>query len=313
MVGAQSSWSEVVDLVGAALDLDPSQRRAFLAQAAVDPEVRCEAESLLAAEENETSKRLDHSLASLLYDPGELDLAVDEIETRLIGEVAGRTIGRYRVIRELDSGGMGTVYEAERADGEFEQTVALKVIRSVLPTERLLRRFHAERQILARLHHPNIGQLLDAGTMPDGRPYLVMEYINGVDLCTYADTHQLSVRARLRMFLSVCSGVQAAHQALIIHCDLKPSNILVGADGFPKLLDFGIANIVAETLHASPQHPATHCLDVKAAPLLSSAQLALTPAYASPEQWKGEALTTATDVYSLGILLCVLLSGSTLR
>jgi eukaryotic-like serine/threonine-protein kinase len=213
-----------------------------------------------------------------------------------LARLDGVTIGPYRVLRELARGGMGAVYLAERADGQFEQRVALKLIKRGMDSDEIHRRFLAERQILARLSHPNIARLLDGGVSADGRPYFAMEYIDGVPLTSHCDTHQLGVIERLRLFADVCQAVRHAHQNLVIHRDLKPSNILVTSDGQVKLLDFGIAKLVQ-------QEPGA------ATALTEAGFRAMTPEYAAPEQVYGEPVTTATDVYALGAVLYELLTG----
>ncbi|TAK93742.1 serine/threonine protein kinase, partial [Patescibacteria group bacterium] len=203
-------------------------------------------------------------------------------------------IGPYRLVSEIGHGGMGTVYLAER-DGDFHQRVAIKVVRGLLGADGL-RRFRVERQILASLQHPGIAGLLDGGTTPEGMPYLVMEHIEGVRIDDYCDARHLTLAQRVTLFCRVCDAVSAAHRSLVVHRDLKPSNILITADGTPKLLDFGIAKLLT---------------DDDADPLLvtSPSVRALTPEYASPEQIRGLPITTATDVYSLGVLLFELLTG----
>jgi serine/threonine-protein kinase len=205
----------------------------------------------------------------------------------------GRRIGPYQVIRELGRGGMGEVLLAERADGQFEQQVALKVVRGGLNREDILRRFRHERTILARLRHPNIAVLHDGGIAADGVPYFAMEYVQGEPITDYCDRRTLGIPERIALFESVCRAVQYAHRNLVIHRDLKPSNVLVTADGVPKLLDFGIAKVIDPGLDDPTQ--ATRGF--------------LTPAYAAPEQIRGEPTSTATDVFSLGVLLYVLLAG----
>jgi non-specific serine/threonine protein kinase/serine/threonine-protein kinase len=209
----------------------------------------------------------------------------------------GKRIGRYRVVRQIGIGGMGAVYLAERADEEFRQQVAIKALRPGLEEGDILRRFLVERQTLAGLEHPNIVRLLDGGTTEDGRPYLVMDYVEGLPIDEYAQAHHLSVEARLELFRTVCAAVHYAHQNLVVHRDLKPSNIMVTADGVPKLLDFGIAKIL------TPEQPE------KAAGLTQVGVRPMTPHYASPEQILGQPITTASDIYSLGVLLYRLLSG----
>lgn len=207
-------------------------------------------------------------------------------------EPALRRIGVYRLEERVGRGGMGEVWRASRADGQFEQKVAVKLVRSGLGSDLLLRRFQSERQLLARLNHPNIARLIDGGVSAGGRPYLVMEYVDGAPILDYAQRHNLPVRARVELFRPLCAAVAYAHRNLIVHRDLKPSNVLVDAAGAPKLLDFGIARLI-ETEEAST----------------ASAFPLLTPRYASPEQLRGEPATTSTDVYSLGVLLFELLTG----
>jgi tetratricopeptide (TPR) repeat protein len=210
--------------------------------------------------------------------------------------LVGRRIGRYRLLRRLGEGGMGVVYLGER-EGEYRKRVAVKLVRWALESPEVLRRFHTERQTLAALSHPNIVTLLDGGTTEDGLPYLVMDYLEGQPIDEYCDARSLSLAERLRLFIQVTAAVQYAHQNLIVHCDLKPSNILVTAEGLPKLLDFGIAKLLA---------PASLGM---AGQLTQAGQRPFTPAYASPEQVRGEPVTTATDVYALGVILFWLLTG----
>ena len=207
-----------------------------------------------------------------------------------------RRIGPYRVLRELGRGGMGVVYLAERDDGQYRQRVAVKLLRASPDAEELHRRFVAERQILASLSHPHIAQLLDGGTSEGELPYLVIEYVDGLPLTEYCDRHRLGIEARLRLFQDVCAAVQHAHQNLVLHRDLKPGNVLVTPAGTVKLLDFGIAKLLNPGLGAEQ-------------PLTRTAFRMMTPAYASPEQVRGDSLTTASDVYALGLLLFELLVG----
>jgi non-specific serine/threonine protein kinase/serine/threonine-protein kinase len=206
-------------------------------------------------------------------------------------------LGPYRLIREIGHGGMGTVYLGVRDDDAFQKRVAIKVLKLGMDAESIVRRFRHERQILASLEHPFIAGLLDGGTTPDGRPYFAMEYVEGVPITEYCDSHHLHTAGRLTLVLKVCAAVQYAHQNLIIHRDIKPANVLVTADGTPKLLDFGIAKLLNPELSG-------HTL----APTVAGLQL-MTPEYASPEQVRGEAVTTASDVYSLGVVLYELLTG----
>jgi non-specific serine/threonine protein kinase/serine/threonine-protein kinase len=209
----------------------------------------------------------------------------------------GRRVGPYQVTEEIGEGGMGSVYRAMRVDDQYQKQVAIKVVRSGFDTRFALARFKAERQILANLEHPNIARLLEGGSTEDGQPYFVMEYIQGQPLDQYCDDHKLTVTERLQLFRTVCSAVQYAHQNLVIHRDIKPSNILVTADGVPKLLDFGIAKILGAVQG-----------DSSAMKTMTMVRL-LTPEYASPEQLLDEPITTASDSYSLGVVLYELLTG----
>jgi serine/threonine protein kinase len=275
-------WQQVRLILDRAIALPPSQRSPYVEQnCAHDQELRDEVESLLRSHEEAGSVFLNSPAAS--------------VKTALeIGTVTriGSRIGVYQILAEIGHGGMGEVYRAVRADGQYEKAVAIKLVRGGYDTTGLLQRFRHERQILASLDHPNIARLLDGGTTEDGIPYLVMELIEGERLDAYCDAHRLSITGRLRLFCEICSAVQYAHQRLIIHRDLKPGNVLVTLDGIPKLLDFGIAKLIdpdslGETTLVRP----------------------MTPEYASPEQIRGEPITTASDVYSLGVVLYQLLTG----
>ncbi|HEU4594019.1 MAG TPA: protein kinase [Pyrinomonadaceae bacterium] len=273
-----------------ALELGQSERRRLLEEVgAGSPELRREVESLLDCE-----GQADGFLAA----PALAFSADFFAEGEGADERAGQSIGHYRVIREIGRGGMGAVYLGERADGEFQQQVALKVVRRSFADSELARRFRRERQILASLNHPNIARLLDGGMSAGGEPYIVMEYVEGARLDDYCNAKNLSTAGRLRLFLGVCRGVSYAHQHLVVHRDIKPSNILVTADGTPKLLDFGIAKLLGPT-QGGDEHTRTE-------------MRAFTPDYASPEQVSGGQITTASDVYSLGVLLRDLLAGSRL-
>jgi non-specific serine/threonine protein kinase/serine/threonine-protein kinase len=223
------------------------------------------------------------AMPSMTAEAGDGDGAAAPIELRL---------GPYEVLRALGSGGMGSVYLARRVDGQFEQEVAIKVVKRGADSELILERFRAERQILAGLQHPNICRLLDGGSSADGRPYFVMERIEGEPIDAYCQWHNLTLRRRLELFLAVGDAVKYAHQRLVVHCDLKPRNILVTDDGVPKLVDFGIAKLLER-----PAEGGTH-------------SGFMTPEYASPEQIRGDRITTATDVHALGIVLYQLLAGT---
>jgi serine/threonine protein kinase/tetratricopeptide (TPR) repeat protein len=209
----------------------------------------------------------------------------------------GGRLGPYRLIREIGQGGMGTVYLGVRDDDAFQKRVAIKVLKRGMDTESIVRRFRHERQILASLEHPFIASLLDGGSTPDGRPYFAMEYVEGQPIVAYCDRKGLDTAARLGLFRDVCSAVQYAHQNLIVHRDIKPANVLVMAEGTPKLLDFGIAKLLNPELAGQTLAPTAPGLQL------------MTPEYASPEQVRGEPVTTASDVYSLGVLLYELLAG----
>ncbi|WP_116813051.1 serine/threonine-protein kinase [Steroidobacter cummioxidans] len=209
----------------------------------------------------------------------------------------GQLLGRYRIVRKLGSGGMGDVYLAERADDEYQQRVALKIVRGGLFSPQIQGRLRMERQILATLQHPNIARLLDGGRAPDGTPYLVMEYIDGEPIDIYCDRRRLSVSERLQLLRTICGAVHYAHQNLIVHRDLKPNNILITPDGVPKLLDFGIAKLL-DSRHSAHTLAVTHF-----------EYRVMTPAHASPEQVRGDVITTASDIYVLGVLMYELLCG----
>ncbi|HEX5481758.1 MAG TPA: serine/threonine-protein kinase [Terriglobia bacterium] len=289
---SQSSWPLVREILYGALELAPHERSCYLDEscASQPASIRAEVETLLASYE----RGGDDFLRTL--DLGRPPVPLPESEPAVCRWI-GRRIGPYQVTEQVGRGGMGIVLRAIRADGQFEQEAAIKIIRAPLTLDFLLERFRHERQILAALDHPNIARLLDGGTTEDGLPYFVMEYIDGQPLDAYCDAHHLSLRERLQLFRAVCSAIQYAHQRLVVHRDIKPGNILVTASGAPKLLDFGIAKILDAKVLKSGEEPE--------ATLAGMA----TPTYASPEQIRGGAITTATDIYSLGVLLYELLTG----
>ena len=288
-------WQQVKTLFEQVVELPADERAGYLhAYCADDLALRHEVEGLLAS---------DDSAVGFLETPAMLDGVLQPAPS-----LAGTHIGPYLLVRQIGRGGMGSVYLAERTDKGFQQRFALKIIRRGLDTDDILSRFHYERQILASLDHPHIARLFDGGTTEDGRPYFVMEYVEGMPITTYCDHHRLSTRQRLALFRTVCRAVQYAHANLVIHRDLKPSNILVTEDPGSgpgqapqvKLLDFGIAKLLADEATAA-QGPT--------APQTRTGLRMMTPEYAAPEQIKGEAVTTATDVYQLGVLLYELLTG----
>ena len=292
-------WSQIQDLYEAALDHEPDLRSAFLRRAcASDAELYQEVESLLGVEV--------HSLL--------VGRALDAIDLPVSLSPEGEQIGPYAVVRRLGTGGMGAVYLAERADGEFDQTVALKLVKRGMDTEAVLGRFRAERQILARLEHPNVARLLDGGLHADGRPFFAMEYVAGQPITAYADAHAMTVAERIAMFEDVCEAVAYAHQNLVVHRDLKPSNILVAPLETPSTASGAASD---EATATGARGPRVKLLDFGIAKLLEgddegltqTGQRVLTPAYAAPEQLRGEPVSTATDVYGLGVVLYELLSG----
>ncbi len=277
-------WQQVKDALATVLESPAANRLVCLEQlCAGDESLRREVELLLNQEKQMNSRFLD--------DTAFADAAADIFSAE---SSAGRRVGAYKTLERIGVGGMGEVYRAVRADGQYAKEVAVKLVRGGIDSRSVNERFRNERQILASLDHPNIARLLDGGTTADGMPYLVMELIEGERIDLYCDRNKLTVADRLQLFRQVCSAVQYAHRRLVIHRDIKPSNILVTKDGSPKLLDFGIAKIL------TPAHDAETAF---------TATQAMTPEYASPEQIRGEAITTATDVYSLGVVLYQLLTG----
>jgi non-specific serine/threonine protein kinase/serine/threonine-protein kinase len=293
-------WQHIKRIFQSALDRAPAERPAYLAEAcAQDTALQREVETLLSAEGqlgDFITKPVVDEAADFIAAAQGVDRSAIFNETTA-GGMTGRRIGNYEIQREIGRGGMGAVYLAERADEQFRQQVAIKVIRRGLDSDFVTNRFRHERQILASFDHPNIARLIDGGTTEDGLLYLVMEYIEGEPLDLYGDRRELGMNERIKLFRQVCAAVHYAHQNLVVHRDLKPGNILVTADGTPKLLDFGIAKLLDPTLYVT-----------FADPTLTGLRL-MTPAYASPEQIRGDPITTASDVYSLGVILYELLTG----
>ena len=283
-----TDWEKINEIVVDALELDTGEREDFVEKSCGDSaELKNEVKSLLAGEPQ---------AADFFDSPAVFQYAEFFAEDGKKDGLAKQKIGVYTIERELGYGGMGAVYLASRTDGKFEQRVALKMLKREMNTADLRRRFQTEREILASLEHPNIARLLNAGTTEDKIPYIAMEYVEGLPIDDYCNKNGLDLDERLNLFRKVCAAVDFAHRNLIVHRDLKPSNIFVTKDGTPKLLDFGISKILSEDLSLINKATVTK-LGV------------MTPGYASPEQLQSKSVTTATDVYSLGIILYEMLSG----
>ncbi len=291
-------WQRLTDIVNDCLEQPHAERGAFAAARCAGDPALLEEVLQWVRDAEKTQGFLDQPLitdASLLDSPS----ASSKSGAAPARDWVGQRLGAYRITSEIARGGMGSVYKAVRDDDAYQKVVAIKLIRSHLAHDVIALRFMGERQILANLDHPNIAHLIDGGQGDDGTPYLVMEYVDGLSIDLHCERQRLPMTERLKLFRSVCMAVHYAHQRLIVHRDLKPSNILVDANGQVKLLDFGIARLLdPSTLDASGR--------AEAAPTVANA---MTPAYASPEQIKGEAVTTASDVYALGVLLYRLLTG----
>ncbi|MDT8439879.1 MAG: tetratricopeptide repeat protein [Wenzhouxiangellaceae bacterium] len=287
MTRSRTDWQLLDHALNEALDRPAHEREHYLSQhLGAHPELLAAALSALDSAAAEPS--VEQLVPDLLTEAAEQ--ACDQQAARW----CGRAIGAWRVLEPLGRGGMGAVFLAERADGAFDRKVALKLLPISLQSDDLVRRFTQERQIVARLQHPGIAQLLDGGTTDDGSPYLVLEYVDGLPISDYCDQHRLTVARRIELLLQVCEAVQFAHRNLVVHRDLKPDNILVDRDGRGRLLDFGIARLVE---------------DIDNAPVTEPMLARLTPDYAAPEQFTGEPVTAATDVYALGCLAYRLLVG----
>jgi serine/threonine protein kinase len=301
------NWQRVGDILLAALELEDRDARERLVreQSAGDSALYKEVMSLLAADTSITpvdSFRLSEHVAN--------PSLADEAPTR--HNWIGERLGAYQITERIADGGMGSVYKAIRADDAYQTVVAIKLMRDDLgatPAARVLSRFRAERQMLASLNHPNITRLIDAGSTNEGRPYFVMEYVDGEPIDHYCETHGLTIADRLQKFRDVCSAVHFAHQRLIVHRDLKPNNILIDKSGVVKLLDFGIARLCDPSDARLLDRVAEAANDAGANQSAATTMLALTPSYASPEQVKNEAITTASDVYSLGVVLYRMLTN----
>ena len=279
-------WRDINELFHAALAIDSEKRDVYLVEACKgDVELRLEVENLIASHESAEASMHTASLRETVQQ------VLQEDDTLPVGQ----DFGPYRVIREIGKGGMGRVFLAERVDEQFHRQVAIKLIKRGMDTDSVIRHFRNEREILASLDHPNIARLFDAGTSRDGLPYFVMEYIEGQPIDSFCEDRRYSIAQRLQLFRQVCAAVTHAHQHLVIHRDIKPSNILVTAEGYPKLLDFGIARLLGAPSDATAT--------------MTGFQL-MTPEYASPEQVLGQPPSTLTDVYSLGVVLYRLLTST---
>jgi len=279
---AKPNWQQVKDLFAEAFEQHPDSRLEFLKS-------QCNGDDLLFGE-----------VSSLLAALSEPDNLIENNAIDLAAKVGAQEIdrteqhfGNYKILREIGSGGMGTVFLATRDDGEFSMHVALKIVRLSVADREIIARFKRERQILASLNHPNIAVLHDGGVSEKGEPFLAMEYVEGETLIEYSENNRLSTPEKLRLFLKICSAVSYAHRNLVVHRDIKPSNILVTSEGDPKLLDFGLAK-------AFESDTSTTQTELRA----------FTPAYASPEQIQGQHITTASDIYSLGAVFYELLTGA---
>ncbi|MGE0189488.1 MAG: protein kinase [Steroidobacteraceae bacterium] len=300
MKAVNPRWARIQELFNQAADMTLAARSDFLdVECKGDAALRKELNELLAADAGPPSDIQSGIKASLLTQS--VSHAISRTTHDRRHELVGTVIGAYRLTSVLGHGGAGTVYLGERADRRYSAQVAIKVVENSLIHDEVIKRFAAERQILASLNHPNIARLLDAGEARTGQPYLVMEYVHGETIDRYCDTQRLNLKQRLALFVKVCAAVQYAHQNLIVHRDLKPGNILVTPDGTPKLLDFGIAKLMdvsAKAAAAVAEQAVTRIND-----------RVLTPEYASPEQILGQNVTTASDVYALGIVLYELLTN----
>ena len=277
-------WQKIKAIFNEAVELAPDEWEFLLsANNGGDPEILAEVRKLLAAEKK-------NNFESPLADVAHLWQS-EETE-----DFIGKQVGDYRIVREIGRGGMGVVFEAARENEDFSQTVALKLLKRGMDSDAMLRRFRHERQILASLEHPHIARLLDGGRTEDGLPFFAMEFVKGKPLDEFCDEKNLNTQECLRLFLQICAAVQFAHSRLVVHRDLKPTNILVSGDGSVKLLDFGIAKILSP--EANAQNQTVTALGM------------MTPAYASPEQIKGEIVSTVSDIYSLGLILYELLTGT---
>src|SRR5262245_37393411 len=277
-------WNQIEGLFLQAVEISPEERERFLAQACQgDESLRQEVNSLLACDVPATP------LVKGSFLPNES--SQNQAHLEIVHDTAGRRIGPYRLVRRLGRGGMGCVHLAVRDADQYQKEVAIKLLKRGMDTDLMLHRFRQERQILANLEHPFIARLIDGGATEDGLPYFVMEYVDGLPITKYCQEQNLDLSERLRLFRLVCEAVQYAHQHLVIHRDLKPGNILITQERIPKLLDFGIAKLIRS------DRP------TEAATITGPEQRMMTPDYASPEQFRGQTISTSSDIYSLGAVL----------
>ncbi len=290
-------WAQIRQIFDGALERSEVDRAAYLrVTCARDDELRREVESLLSSHDV-AGDFLDKPAANFSVSVSGTTRTLVSSSVELPEYPAGYRVGPYELQKCIGRGGMGSVWLATRFDSDFKKRVAIKLVKRGMDTQEILRRFRLERQVLAGLTHPNIAALIDGGSTPDGLPYLVMEYVDGIRIDRYCEQHKSTITERLKLFRDVCAAVQYAHGNLVVHRDLKAGNILVTAEGVPKLLDFGIAKLIRtefSTLAAAETRPELRPMTLD---------------YASPEQVRGEPITTATDVYSLGVLLYKLLTG----
>lgn len=290
-------WAQIRQIFDGALERPDVDRAAYLrVVCARDDQLRREVESLLSSHES-AGDFLDKPAAHIAGAISGTTRTLVSSSVELPEYPPGYRVGPYELQKCIGRGGMGSVWLATRFDSDFKKKVAIKLVKRGMDTQEILRRFRLERQVLAALTHPNIAALIDGGSTPDGLPYLVMEYVEGIRIDRYCETRMSAITERLKLFRDVCAAVQYAHGNLVVHRDLKAGNILVTAEGVPKLLDFGIAKLIRtefDTLAAAETRPELRPMTLD---------------YASPEQVRGEPITTATDVYSLGVLLYKLLTG----
>lgn len=293
---SNEEWKRVDEILDAVLECKPEDRPAYLDAACVgETTIREQVEMLMAACEQAADSSFLQPISNGVEGGNMLRAMAEDLPREQL--TPGQRVGNYTIVRPIGRGGMGAVYLAERPFGQFNKPVALKVVKRGMDTDDIVNRFRFERQILARLEHANIARLLDGGVTDEGLPYFVMEYVSGEPIDRYCDQRNLTIKERLKLFKTVCEAVQYAHRNLVVHRDLKPGNVLVTTEGEVKLLDFGIAKVLDPTARGDTM------------PLTDARSRHMTPQYAAPEQVRGEPVTTATDVYALGVILYELISG----